>query len=95
MSATGPTTVTGRTTAAPPRGRRARWPIEVHAIIPGRVVALSVRPGDLVVAGEQMLVVEAMRVRNELRSPRDGTIDHVGVSGAQTTEVGDLLVVIS
>ena len=70
-------------------------PIEVHAIIAGRVVAVSVRPGDLVEAGQQMLVVEAMKMQNELRSPRDGTIDRVGVSVGQTIEVGDLLMVIS
>ena len=70
-------------------------PMEVHAIIPGRVVAVSVKPGDLVEAGQQILVVEAMKMQNELRSPRDGTIDRVGVSVGQTIEVGDLLAVIS
>ena len=70
-------------------------PLEVHAIIPGRVVAISVKPGDTIDAGGQLLVVEAMKMQNELRAPREGTIERVGVAVGQTIEVGDLLVVIT
>ncbi len=70
-------------------------PLEVHAIIPGRVVAVSVKPGESVEAGGQLLVVEAMKMQNELRAPREGTIERVGVEVGQTIEVGDLLVVIT
>jgi biotin carboxyl carrier protein len=70
-------------------------PLEVHAIIPGRVVAVSVKPGETVEAGQQMLVVEAMKMQNELRAPREGTIERVGVEVGQNIDVGDLLVVIT
>jgi biotin carboxyl carrier protein len=70
-------------------------PLEVRAIIPGKVVSLSVAPGDAVTAGQQLLVVEAMKMQNELRAPRDGTIERVGVAPGVNIEVGDLLVVIS
>ena len=70
-------------------------PLDVRAIIPGKVASVSVAPGDAVVAGQQLLVVEAMKMQNELRAPRDGTIDRVGVSPGVNIEVGDLLVVIS
>jgi biotin carboxyl carrier protein len=70
-------------------------PLVVHAIIPGRVVSVSVVPGDAVMAGQQLLVVEAMKMQNELRAPRDGTISKVGVAPGVTIDVGDLLVVIS
>jgi biotin carboxyl carrier protein len=70
-------------------------PLEVHAIIPGRVVAVSVKAGDTIDAGQQLLVVEAMKMQNELRAPREGTIEQVGVEVGQTIEVGDLLVVIA
>jgi biotin carboxyl carrier protein len=69
-------------------------PVEVRAIIPGRVVAVSVVPGDDVDAGQQILVVEAMKMQNELRAPREGTVERVGVAVGDTIEVGDLLVVI-
>jgi biotin carboxyl carrier protein len=80
------------------RGRAASGragPLEVKAIIPGKVVAVSVAPGDEVTAGQQLLVVEAMKMQNELRAPRDGTISRVGVVPGANIELGDLLVVIS
>ena len=80
------------------RGRAASahsGPLHVKAIIPGKVVAVSVNAGDAVTAGQQLLVVEAMKMQNELRAPRDGTIDKVGVAVGVNIEIGDLLVVIS
>jgi len=80
------------------RGRAASahsGPLEVRAIIPGKVASVYVVPGDAVTAGQQLLVVEAMKMQNELRAPRDGTIDRVGVAPGVNIEVGDLLVVIS
>jgi len=69
-------------------------PVEVRAIIPGVVVAVSVVAGDRVTAGQQLLVVEAMKMQNELRSPRDGVVGRLAVGERQTIEVGDLLAVI-
>ena len=69
-------------------------PLEVRAIIPGKVVSLAVGAGDTVTAGQQLLVVEAMKMQNELRAPRDGTIEQLGVAQGVNIEVGDLLVVI-
>jgi hypothetical protein len=69
-------------------------PTEVRAIIPGRVVSVSVASGDVVTAGQQILVVEAMKMQNELRAPRDGTVRKVAVGSGTTVEVGDLLLVI-
>lgn len=80
------------------RGRAAAargGPLEVRAIIPGKVAAVSVVAGDTVIAGQQLLVVEAMKMQNELRAPRDGSIVRVGVAPGESIEVGDLLVVIS
>jgi biotin carboxyl carrier protein len=69
-------------------------PTEVRAIIPGRVVSVSVAAGDELIAGQQVLVVEAMKMQNELRAPRDGTVTSVAVGPGATIEVGDLLLVI-
>ena len=69
-------------------------PAEVHAIIPGVVVSVAVAPGDAVEAGQHLLVVEAMKMQNELRAPRAGTVERVTVGERSTIEVGDLLVVI-
>ena len=69
-------------------------PTAVRAIIPGRVVSVAVTPGDTVAAGQRLLAVEAMKMENELRAPRDGVIERVEVSVGQTVELGDSLVVI-
>ena len=73
----------------------AGGPHEIRALIPGKVVSLAVGPGDTVTAGQQLLVVEAMKMQNELRAPRGGTIGQLGVAQGVNIEVGDLLLVIS
>lgn len=79
------------------RGRAASGqagPLEVRAVIPGRVLSVQVAPGDTVGRGDHLLVIEAMKMQNELRAPRDGTIVRVGAAVGGTVELGDLLVVI-
>ena len=67
---------------------------EVRAIMPGRVVSVSVALGDPVTAGQELLVVEAMKMQNELRAPRAGIVERLAVAAGQTIELGDLLVVV-
>jgi len=67
---------------------------EVHSVIPGRVVAVDVAEGDIVAAGDRLLVVEAMKMQNEIRSPSDGTVLRVGVGVGGTVEIGSMLVVV-
>ena len=74
---------------------RASGPAEVRAIIPGRIVAVMVVPGDPVGAGQQVLVLEAMKMQNELRAPRAGSVERVAVAVGENVEVGDLLMVIT
>ena len=73
----------------------AGGPVEIRAIIPGRVIAVAVVPGDAVAAGDPLLVVEAMKMQNELRAPRSGTVARVQVGAGSTVEVGDVLVVLA
>ena len=72
----------------------ASGPTEIRAIIPGRVAAVRVTAGDTVEAGASLLVVEAMKMQNELRAPRDGVVERVAVGEGETIEHGDLLVVL-
>ncbi|HEY6057445.1 MAG TPA: acetyl-CoA carboxylase biotin carboxyl carrier protein subunit [Candidatus Limnocylindrales bacterium] len=69
--------------------------LEVRAIIAGRIVAVSVAEGDPIAAGQQLLVLEAMKMQNELRAPRDGSVARLSVRPGQTVDVGELLLVIS
>lgn len=74
--------------------RERGGPVELRAIIPGRVVSVDVADGDEVEAAQRVLVVEAMKMQNELRSPRAGRISRVAVGAGQTVELGDLLLVV-
>jgi biotin carboxyl carrier protein len=70
-------------------------PFEVHAMIPGRVATVAVAVGDSVTVGQTLLVVEAMKMQNELRAPRDGVVERVSVGVGETIDLGDLLVVLA
>jgi biotin carboxyl carrier protein len=69
-------------------------PATVRAPIPGRVVRLLVKAGDQVAAGKGLVVLEAMKMENELRAPRDGVIKSVGCAEGAAVEAGQTLVVI-
>jgi biotin carboxyl carrier protein len=72
----------------------AGGPLEIRAIIPGRVVSVAIARDDAVEAGQPLLILEAMKMQNELRSPRAGRITRVAAAPGQTVEIGDLLVVL-
>lgn len=69
--------------------------IELRAVIPGRVVAVSVATGDTVEAGQQLLIVEAMKMQNEVRAPHAGSIERIDVGPGDTVELGAILLVIA
>ncbi len=66
----------------------------VLAPMPGRVLRVLVKPGDRVAARQGLVVVEAMKMENELTSPKDGRIKEVGVSEGLSIESGRLLVIV-
>ena len=66
----------------------------VRARIPGRVVRLWVESGQAVVAGERLLAVEAMKMENEVRAPRAGTVVSIAVGVGQPVELGSELVIL-
>jgi biotin carboxyl carrier protein len=77
-----------------PDSAAASGPTEIRAIIPGRIAAVHVVAGDVVEAGQSLLVVEAMKMQNELRTSRSGTVERVAVGEGETIDNGDLLVVL-
>jgi len=66
----------------------------ISAVMPGRVLRVMVSPGQKVAAREGLVVIEAMKMENELTSPRDGTVRQVKAAPGATVETGDVLVVI-
>jgi len=83
-----------RATRTRPAGSRS-GPLEVRAMIPGRVAAVTIAVGETVAAGDTLLVVEAMKMQNELRAPRDGRVEQVSVGVGETIDLGDLLVTLA
>jgi biotin carboxyl carrier protein len=84
-----------RERATSERGAAGRGgPLELRAIIPGRIVSVDVANGDPVEAGARLLVIEAMKMQNELRAQRAGTVSRLAVGAGQTVERGDLLLVV-
>jgi biotin carboxyl carrier protein len=67
----------------------------VYPPMPGRVVDIKVKKGDKVTAGSPLLVLEAMKMQNEIVSHVDGTVQEVRCSKGSFVESGDVLVVIS
>jgi biotin carboxyl carrier protein len=68
---------------------------ELRAVIPGRIVATRVAIGDEVVLGQPVLVLEAMKMQNEVRAPGDGRVERLPAGVGDNVEVGDLLMVIT
>jgi len=80
-----------------PQQRKARAVPSKGAIlspIPGKVVALKVREGDRVRKGDVLLIVEAMKMENEIRAPRDGTVKELLVSEGSSVSIGQPLLVL-
>jgi biotin carboxyl carrier protein len=67
---------------------------QVLAPMPGKVVKVLVKPGDEVKARQGLVVVEAMKMENELRSPKDGRVSDVLVAEGASVEAGRPLVVV-
>jgi biotin carboxyl carrier protein len=62
--------------------------------MPGKVVRLLVREGNEVEAGAGVAVVEAMKMQNEVKSPKKGTIQKISVSEGAAVNAGDVLAIV-
>lgn len=78
----------------PVRSRTAASGARVSAPMPGRVVKVSVRSGDIVSAGAGLLSIEAMKMENEVQAPCDGRVVRVSVEAGATVEADQELLTI-
>ena len=72
----------------------AAGPQRIIAPMPGKVVRVLVKPGDDVKARQGLVVVEAMKMENELRAARDGRVRDVAVAEGQSVDAGAVLLVV-
>jgi biotin carboxyl carrier protein len=76
------------------RGRRGDGPQNLLAPMPGRIIRVLVAEGDLVHAGQGLIVVEAMKMQNEMKSPKDGKLIALSAVEGDTVAAGDVLAII-
>jgi biotin carboxyl carrier protein len=84
---------TARGSAAP--ARPDHGPARLTAPMPGRVVRVLSQAGADVIAGQGLVVIEAMKMENELRAPRGGRLLELLVREGQAVEAGTLLAVVA
>ncbi len=84
------------TRPAPARKRSSAAPSEgaITSLMPGRIVRLDVEEGQTVEEGEILLVLEAMKMENEIRAPKSGTVKNLAVSKGSNVSAGDVMLEI-
>ena len=78
--------------ARPTRSRSAGGGNTIAAPMPGVILSVEVAPGASVQRGQTVLVLEAMKMKNELKAQRDGTVARVAVAAGDQVKHGDVLV---
>jgi biotin carboxyl carrier protein len=76
----------GRHGAAEVQGRQ-----QIVAPMPGKIVRILVKPGDAVELGQGLIVVEAMKMQNEIRSPKSGAVEKIAAKEGDAVNAGDVL----
>ena len=67
----------------------------VEAPMPGNIMDVRVKVGDVVKSGDVLAILEAMKMENEIMAPRDGKVVAVNVAKGATVNSGDVLVVLA
>lgn len=78
--------------AAAPAAPAAAGSVSVDAPMPGNILDIKVSSGASVKAGDVLLILEAMKMENEIVAPQDGTVASVNVNKGDTVEAGQTLV---
>ena len=87
--AAAPAPVAAAPAAAPAGGEK------VNAPMPGTILAVNVSNGSVVKKGDVLMVLEAMKMENEIMAPCDGTVSAVSVTKGASVESGALLCVLA
>ena len=78
--------------AAPKAAAGAAGAVAVKAPMPGNILDVKVAAGASVKAGDVLVILEAMKMENEIVAPQDGTVASVNVNKGDTVNSGDVLV---
>lgn len=78
--------------AAAPKAPAAAGAVTVKAPMPGNILDVKIKAGDSVKAGDILVILEAMKMENEIVAPQDGTVASINVNKGDTVNSGDVLV---
>jgi biotin carboxyl carrier protein len=73
---------------------RGAGPQEIRAQMPGKVISVLIGAGESVIAGQGVIIVEAMKMQNEMKSPKDGIVTKVFASEGATVGAGETLMIV-
>ena len=83
-----------RLRSAQSHGAHHTGAVQIVSAMPGKIVRVLVKPGDTVAAGAGVIVVEAMKMQNEMKAPKGGTVVSIEAAEGETVNAGDVLAVI-
>lgn len=83
-----------RDRSASSRKHAAAGPVELRSQMPGKIIKVLVEPGAAVRAGQGLIVVEAMKMQNEMKSPKDGRVVRIFAVEGGTVGAGETLIVV-
>ena len=72
----------------------AAGPVELRAQMPGKIIKLLVEIGSAGSAGQGLIVVEAMKMQNEVKAPKGGSVKSINVAEGDTVSAGDSLLIV-
>lgn len=81
--------------AAPAAASGAAGSVKVAAPMPGKILAIKANNGQAVKRGEVIMILEAMKMENEITAPEDGTIASINVGVGDSVESGDTLATLN
>ena len=81
--------------AAAPAASGTAGSVKVNAPMPGKILAVKANVGDKVTKGQVILVLEAMKMENDIVAPQDGTVASVNVAVGSSVESGETLATLN
>ena len=86
-----PAAVTAPAKKAAPKTSGSAGAVKITAPMPGKIVAVKAQAGASVKKGDAVLVLEAMKMENDIVAPQDGTVASINVTAGQSVESGAVL----
>ena len=80
---------------APAAPAGAQGGVNVNSTMPGKILAVKANAGQAVKKGDVILVLEAMKMENEVVAPADGTVASINVAVGDSVEAGDVLATLN